>query len=129
MLDLAEIRPGEKVLEFGSGDGELVIRAAQKGAQAVGVEINPLLVWYSRRRIRKLRLPSAKIIFGNFKKYPLSRANIIFMYLRPSTIAKIKEKLGKETSPGTRIVSNTFTIPGWKYILEKDKIFLYENGR
>lgn len=126
MLKLAAIRPGEQVIDLGSGDGTLVIEAARLEAEATGVEINPFLVWYSRWRIKRAGLKNrAAIVRGDFREFPLSDADVIFIYLWPSTIEKLKEKLSQELKPGSRIVSNGFPIKGWKHIMEKDKVYLY----
>lgn len=126
MLEFAAIRPGEKVIDLGSGDGTLVIEAARRGAHAAGIEINPFLVWYSRFMIKragfKNRIP---IVQGDFRKFPLSNADVVFIYLWPSTIEKLKEKLFQELKPGARIISNGFPIKGWRHIIEKDKVYLY----
>lgn len=126
MLELAKVRPGETAIDLGSGDGSVVIEAARNGAQAIGVEINPFLVWYSRWRIKRAGLKtSATIVRGDFRHYPLSDADVVFLYLWPSTIEKLKEKLSQELKPGSRIISNGFPINGWNVIMERDKVYLY----
>lgn len=126
MLELATIRPGEQVVDLGSGDGSLIMEAARCGAKATGIEINPFLVWYSRWRIKRAGLQDhTTIMRADFREFPLSDADVIFLYLWPSTIEKLKEKLSKELNPGSRIISNGFPIRGWNPIMEKDKVYLY----
>lgn len=125
MIELAGIKPAEFVIDLGSGDGTLVIEAAKRGAKAVGVEFNPFLVWYSRYQIRRHKNLRAKIIREDLYNYPLHDADIIFVYLLPETLNRLKGKLEKEVKPGTRIVSNAFPIPGWIPAKEKDNVFLY----
>jgi Protein-L-isoaspartate carboxylmethyltransferase len=62
MLKLARVRPGCKALDIGSGDGRLVIALAQAGAEAHGCEINPVLVWWSRRKIKAAGLEGRAFI-------------------------------------------------------------------
>ena len=127
MLECAAIKPGEIVYDLGSGDGSLMIEAARHGAHAIGVEINPFLTWYSRWRIRKNNFPGqVRIITKDFRTINLHDANIVFLYLWPETVTKLKEKLIRELAPGTRIISNAFAINGWIPILVKDGIYLYE---
>lgn len=124
MIELARIKPGEFAADLGSGDGILVIEAAKEGARACGVEVNPFLVWFSRWRIQRYK--NAEIKRENIYNFPLHDANIIFMYLLPSTIARLKSKLEKEVKPGTRIISNAFPVPGWDITEEENKVFLYK---
>lgn len=126
MLELAQIKPGEKVIDLGSGDGSLVTEAAGRGAEAIGVEINPFLVWYSRWRIKKANLQDkTKIIRGDFRNFSLDQANVVFLYLWPETVAKLKEKLIRELRPGARVISNGFPLAGWHPQAAENGVFLY----
>lgn len=130
MLELAQIKPAEGVIDLGSGDGTLVIEAARLGARATGIEINPFLVWCARRRAKKLGLQDrAHFVRCDFRRYPLNKADVVLFYLWPSTIEKLKEKLSRELKPGSRIISNGFPIKGWAHIMEKDKVYLYDGRR
>jgi len=126
MLELAGIRPDELVVDLGSGDGSLVREAASRGARAVGIEVNPFLVYYSRWRIKRSGLAEkAQIIHGDLRRYPLQEADALFVYLLPKTLLKLKEKFIKELKPGARIISNGFPIPGWHPQLSKNGVFRY----
>ena len=115
VITITELKKGEKFYELGSGDGRLVIAAAMKGADAVGVEIDTLRVWYSRAWIKLLRLSShAKILHKNIFEIDYSDADVVCLYLLPETNQKIEDKLKKELKPGTRVVSVAFTFPNWK---------------
>lgn len=127
MLELADIKPGETVMDLGSGDGTLLIKSAQKGASAIGVEINPFLVLYSKLRARNKNLDKkVKIFYGNLENYDLSEVDVLFIYLMPRTLEKLQEKFSKELKSGARVVSNSFTIPEWKHIMEKERVYLYQ---
>ncbi len=126
MIELAEIKPGELIIDLGSGDGTIVIEAARKGARAVGIEINPFLVLWSRYRIKKLGLKEqAQIVKGNFFKYSLVDADVILFYLLPKIMNRLKEKFSRELKPGTRIISYAFPIPGWTPRSQKNGVFMY----
>lgn len=127
MCDLAEVRPGLRVIDLGSGDGAILLEAARRGAYATGIELNPFLVWYSRLRARRTGIGSrVNVLRQNFYFGPLDKADVIFVYLWPETMEKLGEKFLRECKPGARIVSNAFPIKGWHAIMEKDNVYLYE---
>jgi len=112
MIRLAHIKKGDYVYDLGSGDGKLLVRAKQRGARAVGYEINPLLVLYSNIFKRKTR-------WKNFWTADIHDANVVFIYLLPWKMDRLAAKLQKECKKGTTIVSNSFIFPKWK-ILRQD---------
>mgnify|MGYP001611699680 CR=1 FL=1 len=129
MFELAGVKAGETVVDLGSGDGTLVIEAAKRGAKAVGVEINPLLVWYSRRKIKKAGLQErAQIVKCDLRNYPLHDTDVIFLYLLSGTLEGLREKLSGELKSGARIISNSFPLSEQRVIMEKDGVFLYHHG-
>jgi ribosomal protein L11 methylase PrmA len=122
MIHLANIRKGTVVYDLGSGDGRLLFAAAQKGAsKVVGLEINPYLVLLTKVRI--LFSPYRSVIscrWQNFWTATFSDADVVFIYLLPWKMDKLKQKLEKELKSGARIVSNSFVFPGIK-ITDKDE--------
>ncbi len=126
---LAKINDKDVVYDLGAGDGALLITAAKEfGARAVGVEIDPLRVIISKIAVfwagqRK----KVKIIRKNFFDADIEDATVIFMYLVPKALARLKPKLLKELKPGTRIVTFVYKID--LPIVEQDlknEIYLYE---
>ena len=115
MLDLAKVTPDDVVYDLGSGDGRIVISAAQKyGAHAVGIEINPDLYRQSRDRITQLGLDDrAKVMCEDMFDVSLHHATVVVMYLLTSSNEKLRPKLERELRSGTRIVCHDFHIPGW----------------
>jgi len=116
MLLLAELKPGEKLYDLGSGDGRTVIMAAKDfGAKSVGVELREDLVKRALSNIQELGLEKKAQIFQNdIFKVDLSQADVVFLYLTTSANEKVKPKLETELKPGARIVSHDYEILGWK---------------
>jgi hypothetical protein len=114
MMDLAKVTPNDVVMDLGSGDGRTVIGAAKRGARGIGVEFNPDLVEHSRRNAEKEGVADRVVIEnGDLFQADLSRASVITLFLLPSINLKLRPKL-LDLKPGTRIVSNTFTMDDWK---------------
>lgn len=116
MLQFGGLKKGERMFDLGSGDGRIVIMAAEKfGAVATGVEMDADLWKQSTSRIRSLGLEkSAKIINGDVLKQDYSGANMLTVYLLPSSNDKVRPILEKQLKKGTRIVSHDFEFAGWK---------------
>lgn len=126
MIDLANITEGMRVVDLGSGDGSIVIAAARRGAYAVGVEMNPFLIPYSRWRARRAGVEDrTTFIRGEIKDCPLGDIDAVFLYLLPSLLGKIRTKLSSELKPGVCVISNAFPIPDWTPAIEKNGVFLY----
>jgi SAM-dependent methyltransferase len=126
MLELADIKSEDKTLDLGSGDGTLLFEAARLGAMAEGVEINPLLVMYSRWRAKRLGFKEKITIHRkSIFDFPLHNADVVFLYLWPKTNEILKDKLARELKVGAKIISSSFIIPGWKPVKEKGGVFLY----
>jgi hypothetical protein len=116
MLELAQLKAGEKMYDLGSGDGRIVIMAAQKyRADATGVELDSDLVQSSTAKIHQLGLDKiAHIIYGDILKQNYSSANLITVYLLPESNLKLRPVLDATLKKGTRIVAHDFEIGGWK---------------
>jgi ubiquinone/menaquinone biosynthesis C-methylase UbiE len=116
MLEAARIKPGEMVYDLGSGDGRIVITAAQKfKANAVGIEISEVLCKSTLKKVNALGLASqVRIIHGNALKVDLSPADVVTLYLLTSSNVRLKPNLEKYLKPGARVVSLNFGMPGWK---------------
>lgn len=113
MLDLAGLTPEDTLLDLGSGDGRIVIGAAHRGATAIGVEYDPALVDLSRRLAEDAGVSDrASFVRGDIFETDLSRATVITMFLLPELNLRLRPAL-LALRPGTRIVSNTFTMDDW----------------
>lgn len=114
MLQLAELRPGETLVDLGSGDGRIVIQAALQGARATGYEINPLLVLISRIKARLKGASNASFRATNFWDADLRDVDVVAVYLVPAFMPKLKEKVLREMKPGSRIVAGVYPLPDWE---------------
>jgi hypothetical protein len=126
ILKLANVKKGEKIAELGSGDGRIVIAFAQKGAEAHGFEINPFLVFLSRRKIKKLGLTGKAFIhWKNFWKADLSKYDKIILFQFSIIMGQLENKLKKELKPNAKVISYYWKFPKWKYANRIENIFLY----
>ena len=115
MLRLAGVGPGDVVYDLGSGDGRIVIIAAQKyGARGVGIELVPRLVEMSRELARQGEVEDrVRFIEGDLFTADISEATVITLYLSPSINRRLLSKLKSELRPGARIVSRQFRFGTW----------------
>src|SRR5688572_4601475 len=114
MLDMAKVTPADYLMDLGSGDGRTVITAAKRGVRATGVEYNPDMVALSQRAAEKEKVTSrANFMKADLFETDFSKATVITMFLLPDINLKLRPKI-LNLKPGTRIVSNTFTMGDWK---------------
>jgi Methyltransferase domain len=113
MLGLAKVTPKDYLIDLGSGDGRTVITAAKHGTKALGIEYNPDMVELSKRNAAKEGV-SDKATFTKADLFAsdFSQATVITMFLLPDINLKLRPKI-LDMKPGTRIVSNTFTMGDW----------------
>jgi hypothetical protein len=114
MLDMAQIKPGDFVMDLGSGDGRTVITAAKRGVKAMGIEYNPNMVELSTRNAAKEGVSK----LATFKKADLfetdfSEATVVTMFLLPDINLRLRPKI-LDMKPGTRVVSNSFDMGDWE---------------
>jgi precorrin-6B methylase 2 len=116
MLTAGRVKPGEMVYDLGSGDGRIVIMAAQKfGARAVGVELMPDIARKARDRVQMLGLGDRiTIIEGSALRVDLSPADVVTMWFLTNSNERLRPNLEKHLKLGARVVSNEFPVRGWK---------------
>jgi len=113
MLDMAKVTPKDYVIDLGSGDGRTVIAAAKRGARALGIEYNPEMVGLSKRNAAKEGVGDrAHFVQADLFESDFSQATVITMFLLPEINLKLRPRI-LELKPGTRIVSNSFTMGEW----------------
>jgi SAM-dependent methyltransferase len=114
MLNIAKVTPDDYVIDLGSGDGRTVITAAKIGAKATGIEYNPDMVALSKENAKKEGVgDKAEFIQADLYETDFSKATVITMFLLPEINLKLRPRL-LDLKPGTRIVSNTFTMGDWE---------------
>lgn len=112
MLDMAEVKAGDRVVDLGSGDGKITIAAARRGAQARGIEYNPAMVALSRRNAQAAGV-NATFEQGDIFKADFSDADVVTLYLLPSLNERLRPILLK-MKPGTRVTSHQFDMGEWE---------------
>lgn len=124
-LDLLDLQPGQTMLELGCGDGRVLRAAAERGWDAIGIELNPLLVivakfttWRYRKHVR--------IIWGDYFRVSWPPAQGIFTFMIQRQMERLDKHIVEHAKLPIRLVSFAFTIPGKTPIKQKDGVFLYE---
>ncbi|MDP1722677.1 MAG: hypothetical protein Q8L37_05700 [Candidatus Gottesmanbacteria bacterium] len=126
MIRLARLKPGMKVYDLGSGDGTLLFRAADLGAIAVGLEINPFLVlWTNIKILLSLDRNRVTVRWQNFWRTDIHDADVVFVYLLPWRMEKLATKLENELKPGSLVISNSFIFPNWKILRSDESSHIY----
>ena len=123
-LELLNLKKGQTLFELGSGDGRVAKQAAKKGWKVVAYELNPILVLISKVTTWRYR-KQVKIIWGDFWKSDLSKADGIYTFLLDRFMPKLDKKLQKEITKPVPLVSYAFRIPEKKIAKEKNGLFLY----
>jgi len=113
MLDLAQVKAGDVQFDLGSGDGRTVITATKRGAKSTGIEYNPDMVELSKANAAKEGVPGAVFMKADLFETDFSHATVVTLFLLPDINLKLRPKI-LDMKPGTRIVSNTFTMGEWK---------------
>jgi SAM-dependent methyltransferase len=111
-LKLVDLQQGQTLLELGSGDGRVLFAAAEQGIHAIGYELNPLLVVYSKIRARKYR-GLVTVRWGNFWHQTWPEADGVFVFLLAKYMKKLDNKIVQEyNGQKIKVVSFAFRIPG-----------------
>ncbi len=115
MLEMAQVGPGDYVIDLGSGDGRIVIAAAKRGAYGHGIDLDPRRIKEARENAKKAGVED-KVIFieGNIFDADFSRASVVTMYLLNSVNIQLRPYLLKNLKPASRLVSHDFDMGNWK---------------
>lgn len=115
MLDVAKVTPADHVIDLGSGDGRIVIAAAKRGAQALGVEFNADLVRLSQEEaVRQGVGERARIVAQDMFQADLSGASVLTTYLLPHLNVRVRPQLLAQMRPGSRVVAYSFHMGEWQ---------------
>jgi 16S rRNA A1518/A1519 N6-dimethyltransferase RsmA/KsgA/DIM1 with predicted DNA glycosylase/AP lyase activity len=123
-LDLAELKPGMHLLDLGSGSGSLLIAAAQRGIQATGIEVNPLLWLVSWIRVWPYR-QLVRVRLGDFWQANWPAVDCIYIFLIGHYMGRFADSLERKAKLPVKVVSYTFKVPGQRPIKEVSGLYLY----
>jgi SAM-dependent methyltransferase len=122
-LDLAGIRPGDRFLDLGCGDGRALVAAVRRGANVRGIEIDAALAEASRRNLREAGM-QGDVELGDMFAVSLD-AEVIYAYLTPATLGKLRPVLGR-CRDGTRVVTARYRVGGWEHDAAAGQCYLYQ---
>ena len=127
-LDLLDLKPGQTLLDLGSGDGRVLVEGAKRGLNVVGIELSLFLVVASWLRTRKYR-KQVKIIWGNYFYTTWPPADGVFSFMIQYQMERLDQAVSRWqqwNKHPVRLASFAFQIPDKKAIEERDAVFLYE---
>lgn len=115
MLEMAEIEPGDVVYDLGSGDGRILIAAAEEyDARGVGVEIDPKMIARSRRNAEEAGVADqVEFREGDLFEADFSDADVVMIYLGDMLNLRLRPQLLEQLKPGSRVVSHAFNMGDW----------------
>ncbi len=116
MLAMAQVRPGDYVLDLGSGDGRILIAAARShGARGLGVDIDPARIRESTANARAARVAD-RVAFRRQDLFqtPLREADVLTIYLTQEVNLRLRSRILAELRPGARVVSHDFNMGDWR---------------
>jgi precorrin-6B methylase 2 len=114
MLSLASVRPNEMVVDLGSGDGRIIMAAAELfRAKAIGVEARAGLVGECRKSREKKLSGRVRVVRQNFRTFSLKKADVLVLYLSGYTMGLLARRFRSDLRTGARIVTFDFPIPDW----------------
>lgn len=126
MLKLAQTGPKDTLIDLGSGDGRILLTAARLGAKAIGYEINPFLVWLSRRRIHRAKFDKLVTVYWkSFWQADFRQATVITVYLLPSLMDRLQHFLEKKVNHPVRLVTNIYPFRHLSPVKHSRHIYLY----
>ena len=125
MLDLADLKEGDSLLDLGSGTGGLLVAAAKRGVSGVGIELNPLLWAYSQIHIWPHR-DQIKIKLGNYWQLDWPEVDCIYVFLIDRYMKKLDRELTSRLKRPTKVVSYVFKIPDKTPVRRLHNAQLYE---
>lgn len=124
-LDLLDMKAGETLLELGSGDGRVMLAAAKRGYNVIGIELNPLLFVISLFVTRKYR-SQVRLIWGTYWGKPWPRADAIFTFMLPRYMNRLDQRIERWHPKPIKLASFAFTVPNREPIATKEGIYVYQ---
>lgn len=119
-LGEAGIKKGDVFIELGCGDGRVVRTAVEAyHAKGLGVDINPMLIYWARFKARMSHLTTIEFRIENILKTDISQADFVYLFLMPELVKKISDRLKKQAKKTAVIISHGFKVEGWEKYLYK----------
>jgi len=118
------LKKGSVVVDLGSGDGKVLLAAAEAGLRPIGYELNPFLYLISKIRLRKY--PKSKVIWGNYWSADLSKADLVFVFSAAPFMQKLYDKLKYQLKSGAFVASYAFSFEGIKIYKKIEPINIYK---
>lgn len=126
ILKLSQTGSKDTLIDLGSGDGRILIAAARLGAVTIGYEINPFLVWRSRRLIHQAKLDKLVTVrWQSFWQADFSQATVVTVYLLPNLMNRLQRLLEKKVNHPIRLVTNKYPLPQLTPSKHYRQIYLY----
>jgi len=115
MLNMAQTKPEDYVIDLGAGDGKIAIAAAKKfGARSTGIEYNPDMAALAQRNAQAAGVGGkAQIVQGDIFVSDFTQATVLTMYLLPSLNMRLRPQI-LAMRPGTRVVTHAFNMEDWE---------------
>jgi SAM-dependent methyltransferase len=114
MLDLAAVGPGDRVVDLGTGAGRSATAAARRGATALGVDIDPVLVAEARANARRAGVEArARFAVQDLFATPIADADVVTLFLLPEINRRLRPRILRTLRPGARVVSKSFDMADW----------------
>ncbi|MDP1026569.1 methyltransferase domain-containing protein [Sphingomonas sp. KR1UV-12] len=114
MLDMAQVGPGDRVLDLGTGDGRILIAAARRGANGFGIDIDPVLIAEAQAAAARADVADrTRFVAQDLFATPLRGHTVVTMFLLPAVNLRLRPHLLADLAPGTRIVSHAFDMGNW----------------
>lgn len=126
ILRLGKIKQGTVLYELGSGDGRVVLSAAQAGAISKGIEQSWLRIWFSRFKTKKLGLKNTNFFHGNIFDRQYLDADVVYVYLLPKAVEKLEKKFQEELKKGSLVITNTYHFKNWKPFKKEGGLWAYQ---
>jgi SAM-dependent methyltransferase len=124
-FDLAELRAGEHLVDLGCGDGRVLLRAgALRGARVTGIELDSALA-ASARTLLTEHAVAGEVVEADFADAPLGDVDVVFAYLSPATLQRLRPKLDDGLPDGARVVTTGYAVPGWVPDEAGNRCYLY----
>lgn len=115
MLEMGDVKPGDHVIDLGTGDGRILIAAARdRGARGLGVDIDPVMVRRAQAAARKAGVADrVEFKVADIFETPFGEADVVMMYLLPDINLRLRPRLLAELAPGSRVVSHEWDMGDW----------------